>query len=361
MAGPTNVQCLERSLRRVGRVQELPFFEAQERFSTLSGTKRDSLSLSLSAEDTSLLERYASGHQTFDCDLSHLQALLDFVGCSEASALSPRAFQHLIEEGFVIEEGPSSRKALQEAGLRRGLCCLLIVVKSAREKMEYELADYSMPPGVAACFQDGSPAFFSGLDRCRKKLGLQESGAVEELPWTLRQKAAKTIFASHEPEQMERDFVVWTASVEMQRESSDIERNLSSRMSIVERSRSALSEAADDEAYADWISSTGPLASRILEEARKHPRLFMRLSFGEEDSDEDSEEDAYFSSTSVTVKEYCNCDEDGVNYSYSRMYSSVAYNEAWCLVRRSGAMGPSPRYHNHGDEQSKTFGTLFQK
>jgi hypothetical protein len=314
------------ALRRL--IQELPFFAAQERFSALSGTKTDSCSLGLSAEDTSLLERYASGHQTFDCDLSHLQALLDYVGCPEASALSPRAFQHLIEEGFVIEEGPSSRKALQEAGLRRGLCCILIVVKSAREKMEYELADYLMPPGVAACFQDGSPAFFSGLERCRNELGLQHSGVVEELSGTARQSAAKTIFTSHDPKQMERDFVIWTASIEMQRVSSDIERDLSSRMPPVERSCSALSEFCEDEIYTDWISATGPLASRIMEDARKHPRLSMRRFIGE-DSDEDFDKDAYFSASSKTIPEYCSCD----THSFSRLYSTVAYNEAWCLVR----------------------------
>ena len=315
------------------RIQKLPFFEAQERFSALNGTKTDSCSLGLSAEDTSLLERYVSGHQTFDCDLSHLQALLDYVGCPEASALSPQAFQHLIEEGFVIEEGRSSRKALQEAGLRRGLCCILIVVKSAREKMEYDLADYLMPPGVAACFQDGSPAFFSGLERCRNELGLQQSDIIETLSGAARRSASKTIFTSHDPNQMERDFVIWTASIEMQRDSSDIERDLSSRMPPVKRSCSALSQICEDEIYTDWISATRPLASRILEEARKHPRLFMRHSFGEEDSDEDSDEDAYFSSSSMTVKEYCNCGEDDINYSYSRMYSTIAFNEAWCLVR----------------------------
>jgi len=309
-----------------GLIQELPFFEAQERFSALSGTKMDSLS----AEDTSLLERYASGHQTFDCGLTHLQALLDFVGCPEASALSPRAFQHFIEEGFVIEEGRSSRKALQEAGMRRGLCCLLIVVKIAHEKMEYELADYSFPPGIAACFQDGSPAFFSGLERCRNELGLQQPGIIEKLSDAARQSAAKTIFTSHDPNQMEKDFVIWTASIEMQRESSDIERDLNSRMTLVVSARSALSEIREDDNYTDWIIATGPLASRIIEEARNHPRLSMRRFIGE-DSDEDFDKDAYFSTSSKTP-EYCSCD-GGDTYSFSRLYSTVAFNEAWCLVR----------------------------
>jgi len=306
------------------KVYDLPFFDLQRRFVSLGGQAGDGLS----SEEMSLLELYVSGNRVPDRDIAQLHAVLHYMGCPEASALEASSFARFVRDGFVIGTADDVKTAIWEAGARRGMCGLLMVVGSRHETMEYEESGVWKVTGSAIFFRDGTPAFLSGFERCRKKIGFHAQAAVQKFSKSCRRRLGTEIFGagtSH-PRSMERDAVIWVASTEMQREPEDILLGLGDRLEDVAADEGAvvMNEAADAD-YEVWAWAVQDMLSTIVTAAVSDPRL--------------SSQDHWpaFTSTSIdSVRESCNC--DGEDVTYSQMYSTVVYNEAWCLVRHGASL-----------------------
>jgi len=310
-------------------VQALPFFEMQRRFVSLGGLAGDGLS----SEHMSLLDLYVHGGRIPDDEIAELHALLRYVGCPEASVLEAESFERFIREGFVVATAPTEKTGLWEAGLRKGMCSLLMVVGSRCEIMEWEESHRWNVTGAAVFFRDGTPALFSGFERCLKKVGFLVPDAVQKMPVSSRSRLRREIFNPRwmDPRSMERDAVIWVASTELQREHEDVLLDLGTRMEAVARDPGfSLMDDAKEEDYDAWSETVQPMISTVVAAAKSNPLLSSR------DHWPFPEGDAFASSTTESVLEYCNCDGDDSNYSL--MYSTVVYNEAWCLIRHPGTL-----------------------
>jgi 2OG-Fe(II) oxygenase superfamily len=254
---------------------DLPFFRARQRFVSMGGMASDDVSAGLSSEETELLERYASGKIISSQNTQELRTLLDYVGCPEARALGADSFDRFARDGFVVETDSNARNAFWEAGLRKGMCALLVVMGSRYQEMEGESHGHRSVTGVAACFRDGTPAFLSGFQRCRRRLGCGGTETLLELPLSARGKARAEIFGPgiFEPRSMARDMVLWVAATEMQRDPEDIACCLGPCMqdgdddSEAGNKASVPLDAAAEDDYAVWMEAVRPLLSRILQAA----------------------------------------------------------------------------------------------
>jgi len=306
-------------------VDKLPFFAAQRRFVSLGGLAGDDLS----SEYMAMLDLYFNGRHVPDDEIMELHALLKYVGCSEASALGPESFERFVRDGFVVGTAAAERTGLWEAGLRKGMCSLLTVVGSRCERMEYEDAENWKITGVAIFFQDGTPASFSGFERCRKNVGFVAPDAVQKLPLSSRSRLRGEIFktGNMHPRSMERDAVIWVASMEMERDADAVVPDLGPRMEIDAEDPvfPSTGDAHGQDYYDGWVQTAQPMLSTVVAAAKSHPLLSSRGHWPF------PEEDAFTTLKTETVSEYCNC--DGEDASYSLMYSTVVYNEAWCLLR----------------------------